>query len=1152
MKKLLLPALLYLLLFSCSQAGIIHTSVDTDSQTVRKIPEGFQSTNQILWEENKNYPHTWLSDAEIQALNSISFSVTASDKMGKEVFGFYPNWMGTDYQYLNWNLLTTVAYFGIETDATGAISNNGGWPNSATAANFTAKAHQTNTRVLITWLAFSTAIHDGVLRNTTNRSRLINNIVSSITSGNADGVNIDFEMMSASNRDYFTAFIRELNRAVKSVKADAIITLAMPAVDWTQAFDIAGLSPYTDIFFVMGYDYHWSSGSPGPCAPLLGESSNLTKTTDYYLSKRLAPAKVVIGVPYYGRDWATSSATKGAAKTANGTTKLYKNTMTQSYTWDDATQTPWYAYQSTDGWHQLWFDNRRSIEEKIKMINERKADGCGMWALAYDGSQSDLWSVIQNHLGVTAPAYPEGSHNNPYKIHTFPYSRSGNTLNRENLFYQYSSHTQIENGPEEVYQITIPQPGTLSIQISDGSGVDVDPHLLSILRNDSCVARNDTSITYHADPGTLYLVCDTYGSSSNAGAYAITADFTPDRAGTLNYPVEISASALPAVFTENNSTALAASSAISTYAGFTQNESGPEVIYRFQLSEKATLTAALSGMASGTDIDIHLVQADATGSLVLSGSQAQNVISRNNTSVSLTVSPGIWYLVADTFTGSNGSVYKGAYTIQVNLDPIPGTINSPIVLGPVNYPAAIAVAGDTSTGISDVIQNYSGFSQSETGPEIIYQFTLTENSIVSLTLTDMPATTDMDIHLVQPDAEGKLAFNSGTALNTLARHDKTLTATLAPGRYFTVVDTYNSSYTGEKPGAFTLTLKADTLPGTLTNPLTVSADTLPAVYTDTRNTADSPSDRINTYNGFSQDESGNEWIYQIILREKAVITAGLSGMTSPTDIDIHLMQADTGGKLALDGSTALNVAARNNTSVSLTVEPGIWYLTADTYKTYAGTYTLSVKIEKPAQTIWQNLVLTSSPIDHARLSAEVPRIAWLIDGLSGNNADDYLSVVCPPDHIQSYMIDMSGCALTAAFVWRCLGIPDSEIWKEYVIGSALTNIINIAKRHSAWITSQSKTTYFQIGDVLYVSSPEHMMVVSSGITVINSTTIEFDAINGGGLTADGKQLISNLRMEAIWNGAAWTISKKGNTTRRTLYGVARTVNIPRTLIAHLP
>src|SRR5262249_45199592 len=97
---------------------------------------------------------------------------------------------------LHMNLLSTVAYFGINFWANGSlVTTDSGYQGyfSTQESLMTNTAHANGARVIVVVKSFDNNTVQIVTGSETTRQRLIANIVSLIRSRNADGVNLDFE-----------------------------------------------------------------------------------------------------------------------------------------------------------------------------------------------------------------------------------------------------------------------------------------------------------------------------------------------------------------------------------------------------------------------------------------------------------------------------------------------------------------------------------------------------------------------------------------------------------------------------------------------------------------------------------------------------------------------------------------------------------------------------------------------------------------------------------------------------------------------------------------------------------------------------------------------------------------------------------------------
>ena len=81
---------------------------------------------------------------------------------------------------------------------------------------------------------------------------------------------------------------------------DPIITMATPAIDWSNAWDYESLAEITDGLFIMGYNYFYSgSSNAGPVAPLGGYFYDNFGSFDYawYLAIVLSFIATAVHLP---------------------------------------------------------------------------------------------------------------------------------------------------------------------------------------------------------------------------------------------------------------------------------------------------------------------------------------------------------------------------------------------------------------------------------------------------------------------------------------------------------------------------------------------------------------------------------------------------------------------------------------------------------------------------------------------------------------------------------------------------------------------------------------------------------------------------------------------------------------------------------------
>jgi hypothetical protein len=140
-------------------------------------------------------------------------------------------------------------------------------------------------------------------------------------------------------------------------------------------------------------------------------------------------------------------------------------------------------------------------------------------------------------------------------VQSFPFTAEANSLDSDRD--EWNSYPgcggQAESGPETIYEVVVPEAGFLSVHVSDGTGVDIDPHLLTSLDPEACIARDDHDFGVLVQAGTYYVVADTYAGEFNGGDYRIdigllvpSAGSCATQTGTLSRLYGRSALAMPA------------------------------------------------------------------------------------------------------------------------------------------------------------------------------------------------------------------------------------------------------------------------------------------------------------------------------------------------------------------------------------------------------------------------------------------------------------------------------------------------------------------------------------------------------------------------------------------------------------------------------
>jgi len=372
----------------------------------------------------------------------VPLAARAATPLQRQVFGFvfagnigdpsvgYPSW--------NFGLLSTVAFFGLQVNSGDGhlVSTNVGWAvyHGSTMTNLVNAAHAHGTRVIV-----SINLHDYSTSPTNqvciglqaaNTAQTIQWTKDAIAYQGIDGVNVNYEGSDTvcanglTERQQLVTFMHDMRAAMPSMYI-AIDSYSGSAEDNLEFFDVTGIAPYVDTFFVMAYDMDQANYGEAPLncpsycfnpvSPLNTYRFNVTKSMTQYTAL-VPPSKVILGQPYYGR--------RGCGYVLNQAHQLRvpnTNFVAPTYTYASTVPSqsgviayasfrdpldgvsPWSTWYDTD-WscdREQYWDDTVSLGAKYDLVNTMNLGGVGFWTLDYAGGSPELWDLIAAKFTTT-------------------------------------------------------------------------------------------------------------------------------------------------------------------------------------------------------------------------------------------------------------------------------------------------------------------------------------------------------------------------------------------------------------------------------------------------------------------------------------------------------------------------------------------------------------------------------------------------------------------------------------------------------------------------------------------------------------------------------------------------------------------------------
>jgi len=276
-----------------------------------------------------------------------------------------------------------------------------------------------------------------VLNDSGVRTRAVQNLVNMVLSGNFEGVHVDFEGLNPEDRDGLTAFMSELYGALSP--RGKLVTQAVAAKDterttgWAGPYDYAALGKYNDLIVIMTYGY--GTGRPQSTAPFPWVEGSAA-----FAASQIPPYKVLMGLAWYGYDWNTTAGTFRSVDYSDVVDLV--NRHNPSVIYDGNVETYNFRYTADGHDHEVWYEDRRSNEAKVKLVQKYGLAGAAAWRIGHEDPA--IWSALNDRLGYRTWFLAEGATSTPFHTWVLLMNPNRYTVNAKVTFMKESGDTVIK------------------------------------------------------------------------------------------------------------------------------------------------------------------------------------------------------------------------------------------------------------------------------------------------------------------------------------------------------------------------------------------------------------------------------------------------------------------------------------------------------------------------------------------------------------------------------------------------------------------------------------------------------------------------------------------------------------------------------------
>ena len=250
-------------------------------------------------------------------------------------------------------------------------------------------------------LGFDRGAASALLRSVHAQQRAVTYMAYVAKRDNFVGWQLDLEYIDPADKSYYTQFVQ---RAAARLRRDGrLLSIAVvprfsdlyPDTDpshefhggeWGAPYDFRALGRTVDFMTLMTYDHHSSNTPPGPVA-----GYDWVQAALEYATARVPPQKILLGIPFYGREWIQSGGSTLVRTLAFADAQNRMEQMSAERLWHERWRTPWFQYSDDAGLHVGWYEDNRSLEAKLELMQKYHLRGFAAWRLGLE--DPEFWTL---------------------------------------------------------------------------------------------------------------------------------------------------------------------------------------------------------------------------------------------------------------------------------------------------------------------------------------------------------------------------------------------------------------------------------------------------------------------------------------------------------------------------------------------------------------------------------------------------------------------------------------------------------------------------------------------------------------------------------------------------------------------------------------
>ena len=271
-----------------------------------------------------------------------------------------------------------------------SVTDESGNMSSYASADFVSKMHQRGIDVWALVSDFDTNVDFAQLYSSkAARTNMVNKLVGEAKSYGFDGINLDYENIKSAYAKDYLQFVRELSVACER-NGIVLSTDNYKPEAYNRCYNLKEQSKFVDYVIVMAYDEHYAGTDAGSVASLPFVKEAVEDTVQL-----VGKEHVIAGIPFYTRIWTTTDGNTTSRAVGMQAAIDQLNSDGQVALWNDDCGQYVASYTVGSSTRQIWFEEEKSIEAKMQVIQQENTAGVACWKLGLE--KSTVWSVISQY-----------------------------------------------------------------------------------------------------------------------------------------------------------------------------------------------------------------------------------------------------------------------------------------------------------------------------------------------------------------------------------------------------------------------------------------------------------------------------------------------------------------------------------------------------------------------------------------------------------------------------------------------------------------------------------------------------------------------------------------------------------------------------------